>query len=137
MQYEEDRMEDYNEIIRYRLKHKEEVLCFGKHKGRHVEELLGGSEHFGQRDWWYVRYLGGMANEKYYYKHFPIPKAIKKKAQERLREYCLLCEDEKDHDWQTLCTECWRNNKNCCLRCEKYVKGSYSFCWNCNQKIKE
>ena len=137
MEEEEGRMKEYNSIIQYRLLNKEGVLKFGKYKGQHLDELAGGFSYFETRDHWYLRFLAGMANKKWYASGFPIPKVIKEKAKEYLTEYCLLCENNKQYEWQKLCTTCWLEHKNTCLRCEKYVRGNHIFCWECNKKINE
>ena len=137
MREEERRMEEYNSIIQYRLLNKQGVLKFGKYKGQHLDELAGGFSYFETRDHWYLRFLAGMANKTWYASGFPIPKVIKEKAKEYLTEYCLLCENNKQYEWQKLCTTCWLEHKNTCLRCEKYVRGKYTFCFECNKKINE
>jgi len=134
MQHEEYRTEEYNKIMQ--LRKYSPMLTFGKYRGQCVSELCGGFSYFDTRNWWYLRYLAGYANSKFYQNRFPIPKRIKDAAQKTFRHSCILCKEQVWEDWKLLCTNCWINQKNSCLRCDKYVKGNYTFCWSCNNKIK-
>ena len=133
MQDEEWRTQEYNEIMQMR---KSMILPFGKHRGQSVAELVGGWGFFEVKDWWYLRYLAGYAGSKFYHDHFPIPKRIQDEAQTQLRGSCLICEEECDSSWKLLCTGCWRTHRGRCLRCDAYVKPTYTFCCKCKNKMK-
>ena len=136
MQDEDNRTQEYNEIMLNR-KYTSTVIPFGKYQGSCVYELLGGFLFFHTEDRWYLRYLAGYARSKYYLND-RIPKTIKYLAQKEFRDEmcCILCKDYVGSSWKLLCTNCWMNHKNSCLRCNDFVKGNYTFCWECNKQIK-
>ena len=134
MSNEEWRAWEYNKIMTFR--ETTPLLTFGKHKGQSVIELSMGWDHFDLKDWWYVRYLAGYAGSKFYKNGFPIPRRVREQAQAEMEGSCIICEGWTDDSWKKLCTDCWRIHRNTCLRCGKYLKKNYSFCWDCNNNIK-
>lgn len=136
MQYEDDRTKEYNGIILLR-KYSRSILTFGKYNGACVSELLRRFRFFKTRDLWYLRYLAGYARSKYY-KNDRIPNRIKYFAQLEIKYsiICMLCENYLENVKNLLCTSCWVDHQNSCLRCDRYIKSNYTFCYQCHLEIK-